>query len=105
MMARVALIVAITIGASARNASVILIVTDDQDLTLGSMHAMPAVRKHIRDRGVEMSNFFANSPICVPSRITLLSGRLIHNMQCASFPGFDAPNDKGQRKAPMAFLQ
>ena len=61
--------------------NVLLVLTDDQDLRLGSMVALPFVRGEIlnSNTGVNMSNFFVNTPICCPSRATLLSGRYFHN--------------------------
>lgn len=59
--------------------NLIMLLTDDQDLRLGSMRAMPYTLEYIGAAGVNMSNFFVNTPICCPSRTTLLSGRWNHN--------------------------
>lgn len=59
--------------------NIIILLTDDQDERLGSMRAMPYTLEHIGAAGVNMSNFFVNTPICCPSRTTLLSGRWNHN--------------------------
>ena len=59
--------------------NVVILLTDDQDLRLGSMRAMPYAQKYLRDAGANMSNFFVHTPICCPSRTTLLSGRWYHN--------------------------
>ena len=98
--ARLAALLLIIAPCAAHNVSVVLIVTDDQDLTLGSMHAMPNVRERIASRGTTLNNFFANSPICVPSRITLMSGRFIHNMGCPTFYGNNW-NAGADHKAPQ----
>eukprot|EP00912_Choanoflagellata_sp_UC4_P001987 UC4_evm1s1277 len=49
------------------------------DLRLDDMIALPRVRDLITDRGVNVTNFFVNTPVCCPSRATLLSGRYPHN--------------------------
>jgi|EP01047_Picozoa_sp_COSAG01_P040723 hypothetical protein len=59
--------------------NVIVLLTDDQDLRLGSMRAMPYTSEHIGRAGVNISNFFVHTPICCPSRTTLLGGRFYHN--------------------------
>lgn len=56
-----------------------LLLTDDQDLRHNSMVAMPYAQQYLGSEGVNMSNFFVATPICCPSRSTLLSGRWNHN--------------------------
>ena len=65
----------------------IMLLTDDQDLVLGSMTAMPYTRNTIigEDGATNLTNFFTNTPICCPSRATLLSGRYNHNNKAATF--------------------
>ena len=65
--------------------NIIVLLTDDQDLRLGSMQAMPYTRAHLVQEATNMSNFFVNTPICCPSRATLLSGRMNHNNKARSF--------------------
>ena len=48
--------------------NVIVLLTDDQDLRLGSMRAMPYTMEHIGSEGANISNFFVHTPICCPSR-------------------------------------
>merc|ERR1719192_790194 len=43
------------------------------------MIAMPYTANFVGSAGVNMSNHFINTPICCPSRTTLLSGRFEHN--------------------------
>jgi hypothetical protein len=60
-------------------ASVVLFITDDQDLMLGSLHVMNRTKALFADGGATFENFFVTTPICCPSRISLLSGRWAHN--------------------------
>ena len=57
----------------------VLLLTDDQDVRLGSMQAMPTTRDVLVNHGANLSNFFVHTPICCPSRATLLSGRFVQN--------------------------
>ena len=57
----------------------VLLLTDDQDVRLGSMQAMPTTRDVLVTHGANLSNFFVHTPICCPSRATLLSGRFVQN--------------------------
>eukprot|EP01052_Picozoa_sp_SAG31_P018211 SAG31_NODE_1281_length_9019_cov_4.758072_3_plen_273_part_00 len=59
--------------------NIIILLTDDQDLRLGSMRAMPYTMQHIGREGANISNFFVHTPICCPSRTTLLGGKFYHN--------------------------
>jgi N-acetylglucosamine-6-sulfatase len=58
-------------------ASIVLIVTDDQDL---AAHAfMPKTKALIEDQGVAFANYFISYPWCCPSRASILRGQYAHN--------------------------
>lgn len=57
----------------------IFIITDDQDLRLGSLDYMPSVQKHLADQGTTFSKHYCTIAICCPSRVSLLTGRAAHN--------------------------
>ncbi|KAI1339645.1 arylsulfatase precursor [Xylariaceae sp. FL0016] len=57
----------------------IFIITDDQDLHLGSLDYQPAVKKHFAEQGTFFSKHFCTIAICCPSRVSLLTGRAAHN--------------------------
>ena len=68
-----------TTFAAAKRPNFVFIFLDD--LRLDDMMAMPKIKEHITDHGANMTNFFVNTPVCCPSRATLLSGRYPHNLR------------------------
>jgi N-acetylglucosamine-6-sulfatase len=69
-------------AAAAKQPHLVVILTDDQDLTLGSMQAMPKLQKLVVDQGVTFEQAFIATPICCPSRASYISGRYQHNHRC-----------------------
>ena len=67
------------VSPSPRRPNIVLILTDDQDTTMGSTAPLAAARKMIAEAGVEFVNAFTTSPICCPSRASILTGRYLHN--------------------------
>jgi arylsulfatase A-like enzyme len=65
---------------------VVFIITDDQDVELGSLNAMPIVKKELIEQGTMLRNFFVDVPVCCPSRTSFLSGRYAHNNGAFSQP-------------------
>ena len=57
--------------------NVLIIVTDDQrtDTTM----VMPAVQKWFQQLGTTYSNAYVGTPLCCPSRATIMTGRYAHN--------------------------
>jgi arylsulfatase A-like enzyme len=53
--------------------NVVLIVTDDQ--RWDTLQYMPAVQRLLVARGVTFTNAFTITPVCQPSRASLLTGR------------------------------
>ena len=56
-----------------------VILTDDQDVTMDGTRPLEAARRLIAESGAEFTNAFATTPICCPSRSSLLTGRYLHN--------------------------
>ena len=67
------------LAAAAARPNLLVIVTDDQDLLLGSLDAMPRVRELLGAQGATFNNFFVPLSLCCPARATLLTGRYPHH--------------------------
>eukprot|EP01083_Nonionella_stella_P317406 1155543_1 len=58
----------------------IIIITDDQDLELGSPQIMKNLHSKIIQNGITFTNSFISTPICCPSRTETMTGRYYHNV-------------------------
>lgn len=63
----------------AKRPNILFIITDDQDLTLGSTEYTPRTARHIKDKGTFFRNHFVTTALCCPSRVSLWTGRQAHN--------------------------
>jgi N-acetylglucosamine-6-sulfatase len=61
--------------------NIIMVLTDDQDVQLGSVNYMPNVKKLLVQQGAAFSNFLVPLSLCCPSRTTILRGQYPHNTQ------------------------
>jgi N-acetylglucosamine-6-sulfatase len=61
--------------------NIVLILTDDQ--RADTLQYMPATQDLLADRGVTFSNNFCPTPVCAPSRASILTGLYTHNHHIA----------------------
>ncbi len=92
--------------AAATKPNFIVILTDDQDLTLGSLDSMPRTRDLIARQGMTFSNYFVPLSLCCPSRATILTGLYPHNHKVyTNFPpggGFERFDELGHEEVTLA---
>ena len=66
-------------AAEAAAPNIILVLTDDQDVQLGSVGYMPSVQSLLAQQGATFVNHYVPLSLCCPSRTTILRGQYPHN--------------------------
>ncbi|KAI1427738.1 arylsulfatase [Xylaria sp. FL1777] len=67
------------IGDQVRRPNIVFVMTDDQDLHLGSLNYQPVVRRELAEKGTTFSRHYVTVAKCCPSRASLLRGMAGHN--------------------------
>ena len=68
-----------TLSSRPAQPNIVFIITDDQDLHMGSLDYMPFVKKHLLDQGTFYKRHFCTIALCCPSRVSLWTGKAAHN--------------------------
>lgn len=63
-------------GAERHRPNVLVIITDDQR---GGLEVMPKTRRHLVNGGTKFTHAFPTTPLCCPSRATIMTGQYAHN--------------------------
>lgn len=63
----------------AQRPNIVFIITDDQDLHLGSLDYQPVVQRELVEKGTTFSQHYVTVAKCCPSRASLLRGQAGHN--------------------------
>ncbi|KAI1827996.1 arylsulfatase [Xylaria intraflava] len=71
--------VCLGLGLQAQRPNIVFIITDDQDLHLGSLDRQPVVRRELAEKGTTFSHHYVTIAKCCPSRASLLRGQAGHN--------------------------
>ncbi|XP_038061559.1 N-acetylglucosamine-6-sulfatase-like isoform X1 [Patiria miniata] len=59
--------------------NIVFILTDDQDVTMNGMTPLVNTVSLIGKQGMTFNNMFTTSPLCCPSRSSILTGNYVHN--------------------------
>ena len=68
-----------SLASATKQPNIVFILSDDQDLLLGSLNFMPSIQKYLLQQGTSLSNHFTSTPVCCPSRSSIITGRFPHN--------------------------
>ncbi|HEV7508741.1 MAG TPA: sulfatase [Thermoanaerobaculia bacterium] len=93
-------------AAEAPRPNIVFVLTDDQELTLGSLDFMPRTRALIGAQGTTFASHFVPLSLCCPSRSTILTGKYPHNHRVyTNFPpdgGYERFDELGHEATTMA---
>lgn len=90
-------------AAAAPRPNIVVILTDDQD---ASVEHMKRVTSLLANQGLTFDNSFVSTPMCAPSRATLLTGLYAHNHEtftnAGGLGGFERFRSLGRESATVA---
>src|SRR5918999_423620 len=70
---------AAAIAAKAKRPNIVMVVTDDQTLSQYDQRTMPKTRRLLENRGTTFTEAIVTTPLCCPSRATMITGQYGHN--------------------------
>jgi N-acetylglucosamine-6-sulfatase len=68
-----------TSSVASKPPNIVFILTDDQDVEIMGQYPMPKTKRLIANEGMVFTNMFVTSPLCCPSRSSILTGQFVHN--------------------------
>ena len=69
----------VTVVPQATHPNVLFILTDDLDAKLGTLQYMPHLQQLMISQGLTFNDFLIDTPLCCPSRSSILRGQYVHN--------------------------
>lgn len=89
-------------GAAERPKNVVFILSDDQDLAMGSVSYMPLLNKYLAEEGTTFTNHFTTTAVCCPSRVSLWTGKQPHNTNVTDVnPPYGSPSPLPSGPGPL----
>lgn len=59
--------------------NIVFILSDDQDLEMGSIDYMPLLGKYLKAKGTTYERHYCTTALCCPARASILTGKMAHN--------------------------
>jgi len=86
--------------------NIIVVLTDDLDLELGTVDSMETLRTQVAEMGITLTDFLVPLSLCCPSRTTILRGQFPHNHEILTNSppggGFEKAHDLNLETATIA---
>ncbi|KAK7098810.1 N-acetylglucosamine-6-sulfatase-like [Littorina saxatilis] len=89
----------------AKSPNIVFVLTDDQDTEVGGQIPIEKIRNLVGKEGITFQNMFVSSPLCCPSRSSIVTGKYVHNHHAAnnSLNGGCSSDSWQKEQEPTAF--